>query len=105
MHVFILQSVHSFRMSTKRKTPWIEYNDDTVADSAFCMEYLNNKFGLDLNQKLSKEERAVARAFEKLCEDSLYWSVMLPVINCHGDGVSGIVFVMIEVTGLCQGYI
>ncbi|XP_041361009.1 failed axon connections homolog [Gigantopelta aegis] len=71
------QSVHSFRMSTKRKTPWIEYNEDTVADSGFCIEYLNDKFGLDLNKNLSKEERAVARAFEKLNEDALYWSLVM----------------------------
>ena len=31
-------------MSKKSKTPWISYNDDEVADSHFCIEYLNEKF-------------------------------------------------------------
>ena len=32
-------------MSKKGKSPWISYNDDDVADSHFCIEYLNEKFG------------------------------------------------------------
>ncbi|XP_041361706.1 failed axon connections homolog [Gigantopelta aegis] len=72
------QSVHSFKMSSKGKTPWIQYNDDDVADSAFCVDYLNDKFGVDLNSNLSRQQRAVARAFEKMVEEgTLYWSLLL----------------------------
>ena len=31
-------------MSKKGKSPWISYNEDDVADSHFCIEYLNQKF-------------------------------------------------------------
>ncbi|XP_041360539.1 failed axon connections homolog isoform X2 [Gigantopelta aegis] len=72
------QSVHSFKMSSKGKTPWIQYNDDDVADSAFCVDYLNDKFGVDLNANLNCQERAVARAFEKMVEEgTLFWSLVL----------------------------
>ena len=33
-------------MSKKQKTPWITYNDDDVADSHFCIEYLNKNFSM-----------------------------------------------------------
>ncbi|KAI0233132.1 hypothetical protein LSAT2_016608 [Lamellibrachia satsuma] len=35
------QNENTFVMSSKGKTPWITYNVD-VADSQFCIEYLNN---------------------------------------------------------------
>ena len=35
-------------MSKKHKTPWITYNDVDVADSQFCIEYLNEKFSMFL---------------------------------------------------------
>ncbi len=31
-------------MSAKGKTPWITYQDEDVADSSFCVKYLNKKF-------------------------------------------------------------
>ena len=61
-------------MSSKGKTPWIQYNDLDVADSAFCIEFINDKFGVDLNAKLSSEQKAMARAFEKMTEEGIiYW--------------------------------
>ena len=39
---FKLKVDHKSGMSKKHKTPWITYND--VADSHFCIEYLNEKF-------------------------------------------------------------
>ena len=60
-------------MSSKGKTPWMEYNGEAVADSQFCIDFLNKKLGIDLNQHLSSEERAVARAFQKMTEEDIYW--------------------------------
>ena len=36
--------MHKYPLSKKHKTPWITYNDDDVADSHFCIQYLNKKF-------------------------------------------------------------
>ena len=60
-------------MSSKGKTPWITYNGVDVADSQFCIEYLNKQFSVDLNKDLSSVERSTARAFQKMTEEHLYW--------------------------------
>ncbi|KAK6189152.1 hypothetical protein SNE40_005185 [Patella caerulea] len=54
------------QQSSKKKIPWIEYNGETVADSAFIVEYLNKKLALDLNMHLTQTERAIGRAFSKM---------------------------------------
>lgn len=71
------QSVQSLEMSSKNKVPFIVYNGEEVADSHFCIEYLNEKLGIDLNAHLSEEERAIARAFQKLADEDLFWGVIL----------------------------
>ncbi|XP_013418980.1 failed axon connections homolog isoform X3 [Lingula anatina] len=61
------------KMSSKGKTPWMEYNGVAVADSQFCIEYLNKERGIDLNAHLTAEQKAIARAFQKMTEENLYW--------------------------------
>ncbi|XP_067664878.1 failed axon connections homolog [Haliotis asinina] len=65
------------KMSSKGKTPWIEYNGEEVPDSEFCIEYLNAKFNVDLNTKYNQSERAIGRAFRKLAEEDIYWYIGL----------------------------
>ncbi len=60
-------------MSKKGKAPWIQYNDEVVADSQFCMEYLNKKFNVDLNKHLSEKDKAVATSFQRMNDEHLYW--------------------------------
>lgn len=60
-------------MSSKGKTPWITYNGMDIADSQFCIDYLNKKLGVDMNDKLTSEQKAIARAFQKMTEENLYW--------------------------------
>ena len=62
-------------MSSKGKSPWMIYNGEEVADSQFCIDHLNKLHGLDYNSHLSEEQRAAARAFQKLTEENLYWYV------------------------------
>ena len=70
---FGFQNEHDFESSSKGKTPFITYNGEDVADSQFCIEYLNKKLGHDFNSHLSKKEKAIARAFLKMTEENLYW--------------------------------
>ena len=37
------QADHVNSWSKKGKTPWMTYNNEEVADSQFCIEYLNKK--------------------------------------------------------------
>ena len=69
------QNVHGHEMSSKGKTPWITYNGVEVADSQFCIEYLNKELSVDLNKDLSPVERSTARAFQTMTEEHLYWYV------------------------------
>ena len=61
------------QMSSKGKTPWMTYNGVEVADSQFCIDYLNKKLGIDLNAHLTPVEKSIARAFQKMTEENLYW--------------------------------
>ncbi|XP_013418981.1 failed axon connections homolog isoform X4 [Lingula anatina] len=65
------------KMSSKGKTPWMEYNGVAVADSQFCIEYLNKERGIDLNAHLTAEQKAIARAFQKMTEENLYWTLVM----------------------------
>jgi hypothetical protein len=66
-------------MSTKSKSPWITYNGEDVADSEFAIDYLNKKMDIDVNKHLTAEQKAVAKAFQRLVEDNLYWSVITSI--------------------------
>lgn len=66
---------HSGRFSTKGKTPWMEYNGKAVADSQFCIEHLKKERGIDVNKHLTKEQIAIAKAFQRLTEENLYWAM------------------------------
>ena len=67
------QNVHCRTPSKKGKVPWMEYNDDEIADSEFCIEYLNAKHGINLDQNYTAKERGIARAFQKMLEENTYW--------------------------------
>ena len=71
----ILQNDHSGKFSSKRKTPWMEYDGKSIADSQFCVDFIKKKRNIDLNDHLSPSQKAVGRAFQKLTEENLYWCV------------------------------
>lgn len=64
---------HGFNKSSKGKYPWMEYNGDIVADSQICIEYLNKKLNIDINNHLTNEQRGIGRAFQKMFEENTYW--------------------------------
>jgi glutathione S-transferase len=65
-----------FRKAPKRKLPFIDDNGTLVADSTFIRWHIESKYGIDFDRGLSKEQKAVAWAFEKLAEEHLYWAVV-----------------------------
>ena len=62
-----------FKKSPKGKLPYIDDDGAVIADSTFIRMYLERKYQVDFDKGLSPSERGVAWAFEKLCEDHLYW--------------------------------
>ncbi|XP_048758676.1 failed axon connections homolog isoform X2 [Ostrea edulis] len=63
--------------SSKNKVTWIECNGEEVADSEFCIQYVNNKFNVDLDKGFSDEDRAAALAIQRMVDEHLYWAVAL----------------------------
>ena len=51
----------------------MEYNGKTIADSQFCIEYLKSQLGVDANSHLTKDLIGIAKAFQRLTEENLYW--------------------------------
>ncbi|KAH7707389.1 failed axon connections protein [Aphelenchoides avenae] len=61
--------------STKGQVPFVEINGRQFADSSYIIENLIAIFNLPIDGKLSTRERAAARAFHKLIEESLYRAI------------------------------
>ncbi|XP_071154836.1 failed axon connections homolog [Mytilus edulis] len=68
------ENVHSYTKSKKGKFPWIEYNGEEISDSEFCIEYLNDKLGIDLDKDFTAKDRGIARAYQKMLEENTYWA-------------------------------
>ncbi len=62
-----------FNQAPKGKLPYINDAGTIVADSTFIRWHLEKKYGIDFDQGLSAEQRAMAWAIEKMLEDNLYW--------------------------------
>jgi glutathione S-transferase len=57
--------------SRKKKLPMILDQGELIEDSTLIIEHLNKKHGIDLDKNLTPEQKAVAKAFQWLCEKSL----------------------------------
>lgn len=65
-----------FRKAPKGKLPYINDDGTIVADSTFIARHLAEKYGIDLDEGLDAEQRAVGWALAKMCEDHLYWAMI-----------------------------
>ncbi|XP_077989758.1 failed axon connections homolog [Glandiceps talaboti] len=68
-------NIPSSKWSPKHKTPWIEFNGEILGDTSFIIEFLNEKFEVDLNKHLNPSDKATARAFQKMAEENFYCNV------------------------------
>ncbi len=64
------------RKAPKGKGPYMDDNGTMVPDSTFIRMHLETKYGIDFDEGLSDSERGIAWAFEKLCEDNLYFAIL-----------------------------
>jgi glutathione S-transferase len=70
------KDLNGFKKAPKRKLPFIDDDGAVVADSTFIRHYLERRYEMDFDAGLSPAERATAWAFEKMCEDHLYWAII-----------------------------
>jgi glutathione S-transferase len=64
------------RKAPKGKLPYIDDDGVIIADSTFIRWHLEEKYKIDFDKTLTAIERGQAWAFEKLCEDNLYFSLV-----------------------------
>ena len=72
---FVLKQA-DFRKSPKGKIPYIADEGVTVPDSTFIRRHLETRHGADFSGGYSPADLAAGLAFERMCEDHLYWGVV-----------------------------
>jgi glutathione S-transferase len=65
-----------FSKAPKGKLPYIIDDGEVIADSTFIRWHLEQKYLFDFDRGLTREQRAVAWAFEKMLEEHVYWTVL-----------------------------
>jgi glutathione S-transferase len=60
----------------KKLLPYIEDEGTTVADSTLIRLHIERKYGFDFDAALTPEQKAVAWAVERMCEDHLYFAML-----------------------------
>lgn len=66
---------HLFK-APKSRLPYIEDNGEVIADSWFIIQHLRNQYGLDLDDWLRNDQRALCELIKKALEEQLYWCVI-----------------------------
>lgn len=56
----------------KGKSPWIEYGPVRMGDSSLIIEYLEQRFGIDLDARLSEQQRALAVTVQRMLEEHFH---------------------------------
>ncbi|XP_052274676.1 failed axon connections homolog isoform X2 [Dreissena polymorpha] len=82
---------HTGRFSAKQKTPWMALNGVVVADSQLCIEYLKKKFDLDPDSHITAQDKAIGRAFLKLTEENLYWTMCIETFGRNFEAVKKVI--------------
>ena len=53
--------------------PWIEFNEQEIADSNFCIHFLKREFKVDIDSHLNETEKAIAHSVRTMLEENTYW--------------------------------
>ena len=78
-----------YGMAPKGKLPYIDDDGERIADSTFIRLHIEKKYGFDFDAGLTAEQKAIAWALEKLCEDHLYWLIIVDRWLIEGNFVKG----------------
>ena len=67
------RAIANLESVTKHKAPYVEDEGTIIQDSTFIRWHFEEKLGVDLDEGLSAEQRAVACAIERTVEGNLNW--------------------------------
>ena len=66
-----------FKKAPKGKIPYIDTGSgQLLGDSTFIRLHLEKAHGVNFDGTLSAEEKAIAHAFQTMCEEHLYWAIV-----------------------------
>jgi glutathione S-transferase len=69
------------RKGPKGKNPWIELDGEPIGDTEIIMDLLGKRFGVDLDEDLTAEQRALGhawrRTFEEHFHQALEWELFI----------------------------
>jgi glutathione S-transferase len=66
----------NFRKAPKGKIPYIEDGGPLLGDSSFIRQHLETKYNANFDKGLSASDKAIGLAFERMCEEHLYWAIV-----------------------------
>jgi len=69
------ESEYVVTFSKKGKMPWIEFNGQAIADSNFCIRFLEKEFQVDADSHLSATERAIGHSIRTMLEENTFWTI------------------------------
>jgi len=58
------------------KSPYCELNGEVLTDSALIIERLTKEFNIQLDSSYSATDLSIARAFQKMTEEHMYWCMV-----------------------------
>jgi glutathione S-transferase len=70
------QNRQGYMRAPKGKLPYIDDEGTIVPDSTFVRFHIERKYGFDFDVGLEPEQKAVAWAIEKMCEEHLYFALV-----------------------------
>jgi len=62
--------------SPKGKLPFIVDGEKTIGDSQLIIEYLSNKYTIDLDEHLDQQQKACSYLITKSLDENLYWCLV-----------------------------
>ncbi len=64
------------RKGPKQKLPVLLDGDKTIADSHFIRLHLEESLGIDFDEGLNEEQRAISLSLTRMAEEHLYWGIV-----------------------------
>jgi len=72
----LVNDFSAFRRAPKGKLPLIEDEGQIIPDSYFIYEYLRDKYQLNIDEHLTKEQQGLAYLLTKSLDENFYWCVV-----------------------------
>lgn len=71
-----IDSSNNLQKAPKTKLPFIEDHGVIVSDSVFIIDYLKDRYKVDLDAHLTQEQAAQAQLIGKSLDENLYWAIV-----------------------------